>query len=118
MKDTQMKIAVLNDTLRRNFAAAPHVVPGCFKVLITQGAGALEQEAFAALIDKVERFDAFTTGNDPHGEHDFGAVEQDGVQYFWKIDYYGNAAMDEASADPADPALTCRLLTIMRADEY
>lgn len=110
-------IATLNDTLRRNFAANPMKVPGAYQVLITAGVGALEPEAFAGLITKVETFDAFTADNDPHAEHDFGAIEQDGVRYFWKIDYY-DLAMEMGSPDPADPAVTKRLLTIMRADEY
>lgn len=110
-------VAALNDALRRNFAANPMKVPGAYQVLITSGVGALEANAFASLVAKVETFDAFTDDNDPHGEHDFGAIEQDGVRYFWKIDYY-DLATQTASPDPSDPAVTKRLLTVMRADEY
>jgi len=114
---TAQTIAALNDLLRRNFAAAPHKVTVSFKVVLTPGVGVLDQKAIAALSDKIEQFDAFTPDNDPHGEHDFGAVEHDGVRYFWKIDYY-DASMDMGSPNAADPAVTCRVLTIMRAEEY
>lgn len=110
-------IAALNDALRRNFAIAPERVPGPFQVLITAGVGTLDAVGFAALIAKVEAFDDFTAADDPHGEHDFGAIEHAGVRYFWKIDYY-DLRLQAASPDPADPAITKRLLTIMRADEY
>jgi len=33
---------------------------------------------------KVRAFDAFTNDNDPHGEHDFGAIDEGGVRCFWK----------------------------------
>ena len=38
-------------------------------------------------------------------------------KFFWKIDYYDRKT-EFGSPDPADPALTTRVLTIMRADEY
>ncbi|MGE3146302.1 MAG: DUF3768 domain-containing protein, partial [Pseudorhodoplanes sp.] len=67
---------------------------------------------------KVREFAAFTPDNDPLGEHDFGAIEQDGVgTVFWKIDYYDPDYRCH-SADPADPKVTRRVLTILLADEY
>lgn len=66
---------------------------------------------------KVMSFDQFDSGNDPHGEHDFGAFDQDGQRIFWKIDYYGND-MESGSPDPADASVTKRVLTIMLAAEY
>ena len=71
----------------------------------------------ASLLAKVRAFDVFTDDNDPHGEHDFGAVDEGGVRCFWKIDCYDRAT-EIGSPDPADPAVTTRVLTIMRADEY
>ena len=62
-------------------------------------------------------FDAFTDDNDPYGEHDFGAIDEGGVRCFWKIDNYDRAT-EMGSPDPADPAVTTRVLTVMRADEY
>ena len=52
-----------------------------------------------------------------NGEHDFGAIDEGGVRCFWKIDLYDRAT-EMGSPDPADPAVTTRVLTIMRADEY
>ncbi|GJE09165.1 DUF3768 domain-containing protein [Methylobacterium longum] len=63
------------------------------------------------------RFSSFDPNNEPHGEHDFGAVEVGGERFFWKIDTYDRAILG-GSLDPADPAVTTRVLTIMRADEY
>ncbi|MER9496293.1 DUF3768 domain-containing protein [Mesorhizobium sp. M0320] len=56
-------------------------------------------------------------GNDPYGEADFGSVEVDGEQFFWKIDYY-DRAMEFGSDDPADPSVTCRVLSIFYAYDY
>lgn len=84
-------------------------------VLLTLGVQTLETSDLAAVLHEVRTFDTFTEDNDPHGEHDFGAVEHNGTKYFWKFDYYD--AKIEYWSDPADPE-THRVLTIMRADEY
>jgi hypothetical protein len=99
----------LNEIFRRN--------PMAGRVIITAGVDALPQREKLALLAAVVGFNAFDSGNDPFNEHDFGAVEQEGVNYFWKIDYY-DPDYDMGSADPADPHVTRRVLTVMRADEY
>lgn len=65
----------------------------------------------------VQRFEDFTPDNDPHREHDFGSFTLRGHKLFWKIDYYDKAC-ECGSEDPADPAQTTRVLTIMLAEEY
>ena len=50
-------------------------------------------------------------------EHDFGRFEVSGEAYLFKIDYY-DLDMQCASPDPADITQTCRVLTVMRGDEW
>lgn len=68
-------------------------------------------------IEAVRAFASFTCDNDPHDEHDFGALTIAGERLFFKIDYY-DLAMVGHSPDAADPAQTHRVLTIMLANEY
>lgn len=65
----------------------------------------------------VRTFNEFSKDNDPHAEHDFGAFELQGRKCFWKIDYY-NRDLSAGSENPADPSQTCRVLTIMLAEDY
>lgn len=99
----------LNDSFRKSFVGGA--------VVMTPGVSAMPALDRAALLRAVRAFEAFNIDNDPHGEHDFGAFEHAGVKYFWKIDYY-DRALQMHSPDPADPTVTKRVLTIMRADEY
>lgn len=117
------RIARLNDLARRAMGIA------CMAVA-TEGVRALSEADQSRLRELVETFDAFTPDNDPYGERDFGAIYQgvDGVwstlrpvdvavTVFWKIDAY-DRALRFGSEDPADPAVTRRVLTIMLASEY
>ena len=103
------RVRQLNDAFRRSFVGGV--------VAVTAGLEGLPCERRAALFAKVRAFDAFNEDNDPHGEHDFGVVEDGGVRCLWKIDYY-DRDMELMSPDPADPAVTTRVLTVMLADEY
>jgi hypothetical protein len=76
---TVERIRELNDAFRRTFVGGT--------VMITAGIEALPVEQRRSLLQKVRAFDVFTDDNDPHGEHDFGAVDEGGVRCFWKIDY-------------------------------
>ncbi|WP_245449536.1 DUF3768 domain-containing protein [Rhizobium leguminosarum] len=102
-------IRALNDAFRRN--------PTAGRAVITPAVCALPHDQRLALLRAVVAFTAFDAGNDPYNEHDFGAIEQDGANYFWKIDYYDHD-YDMGSPDPANAHITRRVLTIMRADEY
>lgn len=87
------------------------------KVVMTAGIAALSNEERQAVIDRVRAFDAFTSDNDPHGEHDFGSFDHSGQRIVWKIDCY-DREMEYGSPDPADPHVTKRILTIMLASQY
>jgi len=104
------KIAELNDLCRKAMGVAGRLVQ-------TSGICALSPEDQSAIREKVERFNAFTPDNDPHGERDFGVFVHNGQRIFWKIDYY-DTTLCNGSDDPADPQQTVRELTIMLASEY
>ena len=109
MTETIERIRQLNDAFRRTFSGGT--------VLLTQGIFALPEDVQGEVVEAILRFDAFTEDNDPRGEHDFGALTIAGSCIFWKIDYY-DPSMRWGSEDPADPARTARVLTILLAEEY
>jgi Protein of unknown function (DUF3768) len=115
------QIAAQNGLFRLNFFVptfGPRPVPG--RVVCTRGISALPPVTQICIWGAVSRFDNFTEGDDPHGEHDFGAFDLPGVpeKIFWKIDYYADNSCTFGSEDPADPAQCFRVLTIMLASEY
>ncbi|MEO5495006.1 MAG: DUF3768 domain-containing protein [Sphingomonas sp.] len=104
-----LKIAKLNDDLRaRRSTGRLFVTPGVIRH--TRGNADTLLAAIAA-------FDIFTADNDPYGEHDFGSIDWEGERVFWKVDYY-DTELNRGSPNPADPAATTRVLTIMLASEY
>jgi hypothetical protein len=103
------KIRELNDRFRQTLQGG--------SIVITAGVLGLGVVRLKRLVEQVASFDRFTPDNDPHGEHDFGALEDDGERFFWKIDYF-DLSLTVGSPDPADPTLTRRVLTLMLASEY
>ena len=108
-KTTTEQIRNLNDELRQNFIGG--------RAVITPGVAALGQAAVARIVKTIAVFDDFCQANDPYGEHDFGAFEAEGHTIFFKVDYF-NSTLTHHSPDPADPAVTERVLTIMLAEDY
>ena len=104
-----LPIAELNDAFRRNLCAGD--------VYSTRGIHALPISAREEIFRRVRTFDAFGPDNDPYGEHDFGSFEYSGQTIFWKIDCY-DAKLKWGSPDPANPAVTRRVLTILLSEEY
>ena len=101
------KIRELNDQARQTLS-------GC-RVMVTQGVqqiGRLDK-----ILRAVKQFSDFNPNNDPYGEHDFGKINLFGETIFWKFDYYDHT-LEFGSEDPSDPAMTCRVLTIMLSREY
>jgi len=103
------RIRALNDAFRQSFVGG--------RVMVTSGTRSLSDTDRLALFAAVKGFDAFTPDNDPYGEHDFGSVEIAGGKFYWKLDCYDLHCLGH-SPNAADPAVTTRVLTIMRAEEY
>jgi hypothetical protein len=108
-KDRMEKIASLNDAFRASMMGG--------RVIITAGVAALDADARIAVLKAVRSYSAFTSTNDPYGEHDFGFLPVDEHEFFWKIDYY-DPSLTRHSDDAADPSITVRVLTIMLTEEY
>ena len=106
------KIAELNDKLRRNIFHS-----GKDKVVLTSGFFALPFDEQLRILIKVKEFKEFNKGNNPYGERDFGRIEHNGKDYFFKIDYYDNS-MQYGSDNPADETITTRVITVMLSQEY
>ncbi len=103
------RIRALNDAFRQSFVGG--------RVMVTSGANGLSDADRIALFAAVKTFDAFTPDNDPYGEHDFGSVDIADSKFYWKLDCYDLHCLGH-SPNSADPAVTTRVLTIMRAEEY
>jgi hypothetical protein len=103
------RIRDLNDDLR-------HTLTGGM-AMMTPGVAALGRAAVERIVKAIALFDDFCHANDPHEEHDFGSFEAEGHVILFKIDYY-DQNLTYHSPDPADPAVTRRVITIMLAEEY
>jgi hypothetical protein len=99
----------LNDQLRQSLAGGV--------LVMTAGVVALGPACQLTILQAIAAFDTFDKGNDPYGEHDFGALEIEGERLFWEIDCY-DRSLSAHSPDPTDPSVTTRVLTIMLAEEY
>lgn len=107
--DRNATIRTLNDKLRCHGRGGT--------LTVTAGVIGLGRNALPAILTAVRQFTAFSHDNDPYGEHDFGSIDWRGTRLFWKIDYYDRDLMF-GSPDPADPAVTTRVLTILLASEW
>jgi hypothetical protein len=87
------------------------------RLVQTIGISALPAADQSRIREKVETYNDFNQGNDPHGERDMGFFEHNGNRIMWKIDYY-DKKLERGSEAPEDPGKTTRVLTIMLAEEY
>jgi hypothetical protein len=102
-----------NDAFRRALGeTSDH--PG--KILLTAGLSEQPVPFVFAVLKTMRDTTVFPEGDDPYGEHDFGAIEHEGVKVFWKIDYYADADCESGAETPAERCY--RVLTVMLADEY
>lgn len=110
MSNSVLSIAALNDRFRKQ----PHTYG---RLMLTVGVKARGDAFVAQALRGIACYESFPHGDDPYGEHDFGAFVIDRQRIFWKIDYY-DLTMTHGSADPSDNAKTLRVLTVILADEY
>lgn len=103
----------LNDELRKNLPRTD----SSNRFVVTAKVARLTSGQFANLLSALRTFSDFRSSNDFHGEHDFGAIDFEQRQYFWKIKQY-DRSMEYGSPDPTDSLVTIRMLTLMRADEF
>jgi hypothetical protein len=108
-KDRTARICALNDQLRQYRNGG--------RVMLTRGVIELGSNVQDRILERIATFDNWDADNDPYSEHDFGMIEIDGTEIMFKIDYF-DCNMEYGSEDPANPELTMRVMTIMRADEY
>jgi hypothetical protein len=103
------RIRALNDALRCSGKGG--------MIVVTNGIAQLTPDTGHAIYKAVAEFTAFNTDNDPYGEGDCASLEVMGQRVIFKIDYYDRQRQAH-SPDAANPAVTCRVLTIVLADEY
>lgn len=102
-------IARLNDQLRKTGTGGT--------IMITQGVRRITGFDPAVLAKALAEYSGFDADNDPHGERDFGDLTLWGWDLLWKVEYY-DLALKFGSEDPADPATTRRVLTVLLASEW
>jgi hypothetical protein len=109
MSGPQQRIRALNDELRQHHRGGI--------VLLTPGLRCLPSPTLRQIDEAIAAFSAFSEGNDPYGEHDFGTVTVGDHVVMFKIDYY-DLDLRYRSPDPSDPGITRRVMTLMLAEEY
>lgn len=109
LSERDRKIRDLNDQFRKSFEGG--------QVVMTQGVAALALHTRMRALAVIRQFDEFNEDNDPYGIHDFGSVEVDGQNVWFKIDAY-DKDMLYGSPDPSDPKVTSRVMTILLPEDY
>lgn len=104
------RIATLNDHCR-TMLGANHG-----GLILLAGVVALPTPVKHAILDRLRHFTAFPA-DDPFAEHDHGTFRYACCAIEWRIDYFDPTRTAE-SADPADPLLTMRVLTVGLDDEF
>ena len=108
-ENQKRQIAEANDQVRQTLFRD--------RLMITIGVQGLNLDTQNKIFAAIETYNDFNPSNDPHQEHDFGALEVDGNSVFWKIDYFDNG-LEYHSPDVLNRSVTRRVCTVMLAAEY
>lgn len=114
-KSRTERIAQLNDRCRQGLDRTAQIVVtrNCLARLAPSGDKVDEIVAQAEIMQAVRQ-----AIFDPHSpERDIAAVTVRETKLFFKIDYY-DSNVEYGSEDPADAAMTTRVLTIMLPEDY
>lgn len=103
-------VAIENDVFRMTMISSKST-----RVVFSEMVADMDAETREELVTKIRNYSAFNEDNDPYGERDMGRITLDGIDYFFKIDYYDENF--EYGIDPREVKPN-RILTIMRACEY
>lgn len=92
------------------------------KVALSFELSQLDHEDLLPVLKALREFDAYESGNDPYGEHDFTVFSHPvrGVEkrFMFKIEYFSDASMNFGSEDPVDPSKTFRLAMLSLVSEH
>ncbi len=109
LDEQSIRIRDLNDNLRCTFSGG--------QIMLTAGIDSLPQDIQARVFKTIQEFDGFSEDCDPYGTHEFGSVEVDSKNVWFKIDTY-DQNHEYHSPDAADPTVTKRVMTILLPEEY
>lgn len=109
------RIAELNDQLRKEPMNRAHG-----QVFLSAGIAARGEPFKAKVLAVIAAMTPkdFKPGNDPYRERDFNSFSVGERLCLFKIDYFAKSNLRVHSDDPADPAKTERVMTVLFADEY
>lgn len=103
-------LAVLNDRLRQKGVGG--------RIVISRGIFALPGATIGEILRAVRAFDAFDARDDPKGEHSGGVLDVGELRVRFTIEYRDRFDERYASANPADPERTERVLTVRLVKWY
>lgn len=91
------RIRQLNDIFRKSFIGG--------RVYLTEGIRALGQDFESACVERVQKHRRFAEGNDPYGEHDFGAFKVQRRKCFWGLRRNGTENLHKDWPRAENPSL-------------
>lgn len=112
-ENTTEVIARLNDRTRHGLDRTARItITSALLAYLSEGSGPDTIMAQSAAL-KAVRSCTFSKDNP---ERDMAFIEINGVRAYFRIDYYGST-LTYGSEDPANAAITCRVLTIMAPED-